>query len=304
MPAYYTVVQYVPDPIAGERMNLGIIVLSEGRIFSRFLRNWKRVTRFAQEDDIGYVREFARRVDRASLETAAGTSQPPIPGFPVPTQLDEPMLRAMASEWSNSIQFTPLQPSLEAPEMLLSSSVATFLREPNATSTGFRDRKDAVALAVRSVRRAVEHRVGLLASKQFVQTSYEIGGKVVPRLEVDLAITNARIHVASRALSFETHDMAELDRQARDAVYVLRDVGDFLGDAQIGRVRLAMVVLPPNSDMRGHRQAQQRFADTMLACQRINVEVVRERQAPEWAEGIAELVATEIVPHERLAARG
>jgi len=50
MTPYYTVVQCVPDPIAGERINIGVIVLGEGRLSCRFVRTWRRVAQFARED--------------------------------------------------------------------------------------------------------------------------------------------------------------------------------------------------------------------------------------------------------------
>src|SRR6266571_3423111 len=46
MPTTYTVVQYVPDPIADERLNVGVIAVSGGRARSRFLTNWLRAERF------------------------------------------------------------------------------------------------------------------------------------------------------------------------------------------------------------------------------------------------------------------
>ena len=298
MPAYYTVVQCVPDPIADERVNVGVIVFGDGQIRSRFLRDWDRVARFAQED-VGYVREFAEWVDRAALESAAGPIQTPMPGFPVPRPLDEDTLRGIAAEWSNSIQLTPPQPSLEPHDALLATLVATFLKEPRRAPPRFRDRQDAARLAVKTVRQAVERRVGATAAEQVVRAAYQVGGKVVPRLRLDLAVTNGRVYVASRALSFETYDMPELDRQVRDAVYTLRDVGDYLG-----RVRLDVVVLPPTTGMKGYRDADRRFRETVEACRQISARVVLEGQAGEWAEEIAELVETEIAPTEQAAARG
>jgi hypothetical protein len=298
VPAYYTVVQCVPDPIADERINVGIVVFGDGQLSCRFLRNWDRVARFAQED-IGYVREFADRIQRAALESAGGIVQPMMPGFPSPRRLDEETLRLMIGEWSNSIQFTPIQPSLESPDTLLPRLVDTFLREPVGQQPRFRDRQDAARLAVGKVREAVVHRVGATEAQQFVKANYQVGGKVVPRLRLDLAVKNGRVYVASRALSFETHDMPELDEQMRDAIYTLRDVGDFLK-----RVSIDLVVLPPRPGQRRFREAQDRFREVQQSCRQIGARLVLEEETTDWSEEIAALVETEIVRHGDRAAHG
>ena len=46
MSTTYTVVQYVPDPIADERLNIGVIAISGDRARARFLTNWARAERF------------------------------------------------------------------------------------------------------------------------------------------------------------------------------------------------------------------------------------------------------------------
>src|SRR5215216_2591135 len=131
MPAFYTVVQYVPNPIADERINVGVVVFADGQLRSRFLRDWGRVSRFAQEE-IGYVREFADWVGDAAVQSAVGLVTAALPGFSPPFRADEQTIRRIAEEWSNSIQLTAPQPSLEDPDTLLQSMAQTHLREPAA----------------------------------------------------------------------------------------------------------------------------------------------------------------------------
>lgn len=298
MAAYFTVVQCVPDPIADERINVGVIVFGDGQIRSRFLQNWDRVARFVQ-GDIDYLREFADWVEQAAVQSATGPMTVPLPGFPVPPTLDDVGIRQMAEEWSNSIQLTPPQPSLERPDMLLLKMTETFLREPIGRVPTFRDRQYAARLAVGTVRGAVENRVGPTRARDIVRAEYQIGGRVVPNFRVDLAITNSRIHIASQALSFETHNMSDLNRQMRDAVYTLRDVGEFLQD-----VELNLVALPPKRDHRNYLAAANRFRELPAMCQRIGARLVPEEQVPEWAEQVARFVETEIVGTATRAAQG
>lgn len=283
MPAYFTVVQCVPDPVADERINVGVIVFDGGQIRSRFLRDWRRVSRFADED-LGYVREFADRVERAALESTGRGSQPPIPGLPGPQRLDEATLRSMIQGWSNSIQLTPPQVSLEEPEALLDSLAITFLREPVARQGRFRDRQDAARLAVKVAREAVVHRIGATAAERVLGTPYQLAGRVVPRLKVDLAVKNGRVYVATRALSFETHQMSDLDEQIRETLYTLKDVGE-----RHPQVRLDLVALPPKEDSRGYREARERFREVESSCRTVGITLVPESETLFWAEGIAEI---------------
>lgn len=292
MPAHYTIVQFVPDPITDERVNIGVIVFGDGQVRSRFLQNWDRVSRFAQED-ISYARDFANWVEQAAVRSASEPLMASLPGLPDPVRLDEHSIRRMAGEWSNSIQLTAPQPSLENPEALLLKMVRTFLREPVRRQPVFRDRQFAARYAVTTVRRSVSDRIGPTYAKDVVRSEYAIGGKVVPHLRVDLAITNSHIYLVSQALSFETYNMSDLDRQVRDAVYTLRDVGELVSEVQ-----LDLVALPPKAEVKNFRKAADRFRELPAMCDQIGARLVLEGEVPAWAEQIADLVETRVLPSE------
>ena len=65
MPAFYSIVQYVPDPVIDERINVGVIVFGEGRVMSRFVDNWRRVRNFGSEG-IAFLRKFADQAEQMS----------------------------------------------------------------------------------------------------------------------------------------------------------------------------------------------------------------------------------------------
>jgi hypothetical protein len=292
MPAHYTIVQYVPDPIADERINVGVIVFGSGQIRSRFLQNWDRVRRFAQED-IGFVREFAERVDAVTHDAGPRSLILPLPSSPEPFSLDEATIRRIADEWSNSIQLTAPQPSLEDPEMLLRRLVQTHLREPVPRARRFRDHQAAARFAASTVRSAFREKLGNAWAEKAVHSGYEIGGKVVPLIRVDLAVTNGRIYAASQSLSFETNDMSSLDWQMRDAVYTLRDIGE-----RRTVIRRDVVVFPPNPDLPNWRKADEKFRVLSAMCRETGAGLIVSDQAPGWAEDLVDLVGTEIAAQE------
>jgi len=50
MVSRYSIVQYVPNPIADQRINIGVLAFDDNRVCVRFLSNWERVKRFGMED--------------------------------------------------------------------------------------------------------------------------------------------------------------------------------------------------------------------------------------------------------------
>jgi hypothetical protein len=75
MPAYYSVVQCVPGPVANELMNIGIIDIGDDGARCRFFRNWDRASRLGQENT-GCLKVYARKIEALLAEwPAAGASR-------------------------------------------------------------------------------------------------------------------------------------------------------------------------------------------------------------------------------------
>ncbi|MDF5731018.1 MAG: DUF3037 domain-containing protein [Rhizonema sp. PD38] len=119
----YSIIQYVPDPIADERINIGVVVFNEDAVQTRFLTNWERVRLFGMED-IYFLKDFADRLHKAALDNLmfSGDEHSKIP--------NHERLRAIAQGWMNSIQFTEPRGSLDTLDSLLEDTVNTYLREP------------------------------------------------------------------------------------------------------------------------------------------------------------------------------
>jgi hypothetical protein len=105
MTARYVVVQYVPDMVADERINVGVIVLAKGTVRLRFLRNWERVRHFAAGRDISFLQGLAGRLGG----------------------LDAPALLKMARRWAGCVRLTCPRASLLSPDDLLERAAGWFL---------------------------------------------------------------------------------------------------------------------------------------------------------------------------------
>lgn len=115
--SYYCVVEYWPDTLAGERVNIGIVAFNTKlrRAVSRFLKDWSRVERFALGQDIAFLREFVAR------------EQP---------RLTISRIKKMRG-WSNAIQLTRPRHGFGTPSQLLRELAPLFLvSDRNASGSG------------------------------------------------------------------------------------------------------------------------------------------------------------------------
>ncbi|MEM9544071.1 MAG: DUF3037 domain-containing protein [Cyanobacteria bacterium P01_E01_bin.42] len=66
MASRYSIIQYVPDPIAEERINIGVLVFDRQNVKVHFLSNWKRVRYFGRQEDIRTLKSFAERMQKSA----------------------------------------------------------------------------------------------------------------------------------------------------------------------------------------------------------------------------------------------
>ena len=65
MAAFYSVIQFVPDPVADERINAGVVVFDGEKVRAHFIDNWGRLQRFGNKD-VGFLKQFARELRDAA----------------------------------------------------------------------------------------------------------------------------------------------------------------------------------------------------------------------------------------------
>jgi hypothetical protein len=123
MASYYSIIQYVPNPLANERINMGVLIFDEKEIKVKFLKNWKRV-KFFGTGDITFLRDFESQMQEAVSQGLL---------FPGDSLLDQPRqerLQRVSESWMNSIQFTEPNFSLKSLDNLLEDSITKYLIEP------------------------------------------------------------------------------------------------------------------------------------------------------------------------------
>jgi len=104
---YYSVIQYVPDPVINERINVGIVAYSNGIVRTRFLNNWERVKALWHKDALTLKQVAALFID-----------------------IDQERIIGMARTWHNSIQLTAPNASLGSLDQVVSEAANRFLIDP------------------------------------------------------------------------------------------------------------------------------------------------------------------------------
>ena len=186
MPSHYSIVQYVPDPISDERINVGVIVTGDsGVVRVRFLSHWQRVRQFGLSD-VSFLREFARAIEMRQGEL--DLSQ---------TQWTEPVLRRLSSEWMRSIQFTEPRASLKDVDSLFEEIVVRFLRDVGPAAVSYRRRREARDLTARAVKEALRHRFGYAAGS-LVKTRFALRGASNAAHHFDVVAANGHALFAAQ----------------------------------------------------------------------------------------------------------
>jgi hypothetical protein len=128
MASYYSIIQYVPNPIANERINIGVLIFDEKEIKVKFLKNWNRVKNFCM-GDITFLRDFESQMQKAVSQGLL------FPGDPLLDQPRQERLQRVSENWMNSIQFTEPNFSLKSVDKLLEDSIKKYLIEPVASKS-------------------------------------------------------------------------------------------------------------------------------------------------------------------------
>lgn len=269
MPSFYSVVQFVPDPVRDERMNFGVVTFDDDAVRVEFLNNWTRASRFANSD-VSFLREFAE-----SMETACAAQQGM---FDEPQGWSPDALRAAAKEWSNCIQFTEPRASTLAADELLPRMSTRYLAPPAARRRAFRDRRTAIRLARTNIARVLKSR-GSDADQLSVNQGVSLAGAHDSH-RFDLGIKNGNLLHGIQGISFEGPARKELDREVDATAWSISDVHESNPDFPV-----TIVALPP-------RTTSKKFTDARRVFESLKAQFIEESEVADWAEtSVAALIS-------------
>ncbi len=261
MPAHYSVIRYVPDPIADERINLGVIIFGEGQVLSRFITKWQRARNFGGED-IVFLQEFAKEVAERQMKL--------LPGAPL---WDEHTLQKIAGHWKNSIQLSEPRGSLQSPEGLLTEVVQRYLHEPLPVRRGTRDKRAAISRGYEALQQALFDRFMHVPAK-ILKRQYPLKGELDEH-SFAIVVGNGRPVLGAEALSFEgSYTKSLLQKDIDATLWAVDDVRKANAN-----LPLAILALPPRRETALYRNARRVF-------RQLDADFVPEERVERWAKSI------------------
>lgn len=268
--AQYSVVQYLPNPLAEERLNIGVVVFDESSVFVRFISSWTRLRRFGSED-IQFLKSIAADLQRRSKSLA------PLGGIEA-SDVSVEELQSMLGRWSHSVQFTKPRGSIRSVPALLDELENRFLVSGDKHAVAFhRDRDEARAVVRRAVRSALVKLTEESKADHLMRGRASLEGEHDTH-QFDMVVANGRPYFAAQALSFEVPNFAQLKKSVDAIAWNLDDVLRLHPNIPLAVVAL----LPKQSDP----QFGKNF-DLLHRARRIyegiGASLVDEEQAVTWA---------------------
>jgi hypothetical protein len=275
MASRYSIVQYVPNPISDERINIGVVAFDDNDVRVQFLNNWSRVQAFGRED-IHFLRDFAKRMNFAASEGLLFPGDEP-DGTP-----KHERLKKIARGWFNSIQFTEPHGSLDNVENLLEDIAQTYLVNVVPTKTK-RNRQDAARITTSIIRKTLISYDDKPAFKEMLKNDFPVKGSHKEH-KFDAVVANGQPYFAAHGISFEVH----IPESLQDSIsWMISDVKESDPKLPIG-----IVALPPKQEWQDYEKLNKVYQTTISTYRSLGAEVLQENEVQPWAsQTIDKLVA-------------
>ncbi len=272
MPSKFTVLQYLPNPVSGERVNIGVIAFSEKGGHVRFLSRWNRVKAFSG-GDVTFLKDLSKEVvSRVESLTEAVRDK-------YVEKFDTTAVESWISRWAHTIEFTQSRASTLEPAELLNDLCGRLLAEPISEPKLSRDRKAASQVAAYGLRKALQDKVQMRA-ETLLKKRYDLEGKRQSHT-FDAAIANGVPYVAVMGVSFEGPPHSNTDTFFDSLAWA---VSDCASAAQA--IPIAIVALPPKSNLEGFSFQQKSFAAKKKLYSDLGASFVVEADYQDWAHTV------------------
>jgi Protein of unknown function (DUF3037) len=270
MTSFYSVVQYVPDSSADERLNIGLVVVGGETVKVQFLDDWQRARAFGGED-ISYLQSFADEISSAA-------SHPQLePSAENPANWSVDRLREMSETWNGNIQFAVPRPAVIDADRLMALMSRRLLRARPVKHRAYPDQREFIAAATARVKRKLTEEYGDLASR-LVRNRFPVRGRLDEQ-RWDIVLTKpeelGEVYFATRGISFDGVDRAdrrhEINNSITNAAWAIDDLRN-----RDHELPIAIVVTPHAEESKAYVRARDIF-------QGLGVEVLTEQTLDDWA---------------------
>ncbi|WP_083933799.1 DUF3037 domain-containing protein [Kribbella catacumbae] len=205
----YWVIRYVPDPVRGEFVNVGVIAGRDGQWAYRRVNNLRRASRLG--GTASYTDSFLRRIEGV-IEARLGAVEELFPDESVPT-FERGDIEDLRVRMNNLVQLSEARPVLarsaeEAADLAFELMIVDSEADVNhRTRTRVVHRlKDAFALRPELVRHVARFQVAAVGSQE---------------TRIDFAVKDGVVHQMSQVWAFDVKDTRTLQTQIQAWNYLL-----------------------------------------------------------------------------------
>lgn|GEM_PF-3724610 len=219
MVSHYSVVQYLPDPATGERINVGVVAFDDsGRVVHHVIENWNR------------VRNFASIASSRSLrETVTAMCH----------DLSPEEIMWASENWSRSVQLTPVLGSKAELDELVNWLASTVLVDKPAMHTSQSKR----GLQRRALNEIEKSLLRFHTADELEVQPGEVRGKVYQHHPIEVTARNGKMIVAAPVISLAQRDLGEMRSQIGKAAWAIQDI------QQLGEVPNIAVLVAGGSNV-------------------------------------------------------
>ncbi|TLN27014.1 DUF3037 domain-containing protein, partial [bacterium] len=208
----FAIVRFVPDPIRGEQINVGLVAIRGDEVASRFVTDLRRLDAFASQD-----KAFAKKTIRRLEQLFEGRD----------VQFGEPVVtlqlfERMRHDYRGVVQFSMPGATALAPAEFIEHEYPRLVA-PERKRPAERPRVELTRRAQTAVLNAVKHRFGVeeLPGNLTIGRT-EVAGKFRPH-RFHVGVQNGHLYTAAQALAFKG-EPADVDRDMGVFAWMFDDV--------------------------------------------------------------------------------
>jgi hypothetical protein len=269
MASRYSVIQYVPDPIADERINIGVLAFDDQTVRVQFLRDWDRVRCFSKTDT-SFLHDFAKQMKKSAESRLL---------FPSDTTNNEipphERLESFALESMNSIQFTQPRASLRDVDSLIENITSKFLVDKPKVKNNGRDRQFAARITTSKIKEVFNEYCSANNKKWKDYLKHDLVGQK-GKQEFDVVVANGTPYLAAHGISFEV----QVNQLLVEAVcWRVDDIKKQMPDFPI-----AIIALPPKHDSSDRHRLENLYEKSTETFRGMGTQVLDETSVEPWAK--------------------
>lgn len=257
MTTQFSVIRFVPDAVANESINVGVIAISGQNVKIQFINSWHRARALGGEK-VTYLRDFVKDLS-ARQEILFGEGD----------TWSEASIREYLGRWRHMVECTELRGSIKPIEQLLPELVTLYLKDARATRAKILTKKAASAALFSAVSIAVQEKFGT-NGQELVKRNLVVPGHIDEH-ECDVGLLNGQLYGAAVGLSFRVAETPYLKTEVDAVAFAIEDMR-----AAHKRLPIAVSYVPPARTSDSFKRAEKIFKS-------VGAEFIDYRCAQDWA---------------------